>query len=248
MFKEQKEFETLLSFRNHITQKDNQFKLLLEDNFSSFVGGKWIDVFINDGILDVHILHRNKKKSCFLCISSKTMNKFKKKTFVTPVHLPMIVKPKEHSKDNLGGYLSNNILFIEEFILKRPDSKTIVQDQNCVYQAVNGLSSTPFKVNRDVLDFLLHSKDGFFNEQLVLDNVDNKPNLNWRDRQKYKSLLSLKILTIFLVLHIVIKIYLLFLFLLNWILEEEYTFFHIISTFSRMKWLHHCCYSLNLVR
>ena len=79
----------------------------------------------------------------------------------------MIVKPKEHSSKNLGGYLLNNKLFIEPLITRKPISKekTIIEPINCIYSTVNGLSSTPFKVNTKVLDFILENPREFFNEK-----------------------------------------------------------------------------------
>jgi hypothetical protein len=68
----------------------------------------------------------------------------------------MIVKPLKRYKDSLGGYLLNDKLFINDLITKRPIYKinSTIEPNNCIYNAVNGLTSTPFKVNNKVLDFI----------------------------------------------------------------------------------------------
>ena len=108
----------------------------------------------------------------------------------------MITKPNEHSKDSLGGYLLNDKLFVDDLITERPTSKigSEIGNNNCIYKALNGLASTPFKVNTKVLDFVLENSSEFFNENEELDKLENKDKLNWRDKIKYKSILSVKIL------------------------------------------------------
>lgn len=105
-----------------------------------------MDVLVNSGIVDTEIITKDDKKYNYLKISSDLLLKYKNTTLVTPVKLPIIVKPKEHSKSNLAGYLLNDQLFIDALITNKPISKLktkIEEDNNTIYNAVNRLSSTP---------------------------------------------------------------------------------------------------------
>ena len=193
LFKEQHEFKSLSLFRANIDQKDEKFKLLLDQKFLSYIGGKLINVLMDSAVLDTTILTKNDKRYNFLKISSKTVLKHKNKTLVTPIKLPMIVEPNKYSKETLGGYLLNDKLFIDCLINKRPTDSQ-VENINSIYHTINELASTSFKVNKDVLDFILANSKEFFKEKPELNVLDKKGFLNWRDNIKYKSLLSVKIL------------------------------------------------------
>lgn len=92
----------------------------------------------------------------------------------------IIVKPKQYDRNNLAGYLLNDISYVDELIIHRPSSKfksNIEENNNIIYNAINGLSSTPFKINTKVLDFLLNNKKEFFTEDKQLAMITSKESL-----------------------------------------------------------------------
>lgn len=78
----------------------------------------------------------------------------------------MIIKPLSYSRyyvnnntktiEFLGGYLLNNEYFGENIIIDNWRSKlsSEILNNNVIYQVVNNLSSVPYKINTEVLDFI----------------------------------------------------------------------------------------------
>lgn len=91
----------------------------------------------------------------------------------------MIVKPKIYDDKTLGGYLLNDVEFKEELLISKKTfsfSSKLIKNNNNLLNMVNNLSSTPFKINTELLDFVLKS------DYLLLD-----PN----KKQEYSDLKSL---------------------------------------------------------
>lgn len=82
--------------------------------------------------------------------------------YILPQNLPMIVPPKPYSKVTLGGYLLNDEISLNTLIRKKRINKdvTLIKQDSIIYDIVNKISSTGYKINKVVLDFILnHSKD-----------------------------------------------------------------------------------------
>lgn len=60
----------------------------------------------------------------------------------------MIVKSKEYSSEQLGGYLLNYVVFKEDLIIEKKAYKmtSVVEKYNKIYNMVNYISATPFKI------------------------------------------------------------------------------------------------------
>jgi DNA-directed RNA polymerase, mitochondrial len=74
-----------------------------------------------------------------------------------PINLPMIVKPKPYSENDLGGYLLNDIEYDENLIRGKLgyNIPSTIQDENIIYFVVNKMMETPFKVNKELLNYLI---------------------------------------------------------------------------------------------
>jgi hypothetical protein len=121
LFKIQTHFTSLSLFRNHLIENNEMFKTtLIDDSFYSFVGGRLMDILIVHGVIDSNIVKKNNKNTNFLKISSKLLLNYKNKTLAAPVKLPMIVIPKKYDNNKLGGYLLNDVEFIDDFIVNKP--------------------------------------------------------------------------------------------------------------------------------
>jgi hypothetical protein len=77
--------------------------------------------------------------------------------------IPMIVKPKKYSinwdtgREVLGGYLLNDKEFVSSLIISNyelKDQSKILRD-NSIFNMVNNISSVAYKINVQVLDFIL---------------------------------------------------------------------------------------------
>lgn len=73
-----------------------------------------------------------------------------------PTNLPMIVPPKPYCKNKLGGYLLNDVLDKIGIFVDKPFyiEQSKIKDNNIIYKVVNTISSVPYKVNNELLDFL----------------------------------------------------------------------------------------------
>ena len=96
------------------------------------------------------------------------------KMFIIPSRLPMIVPPKDYSNtDGYGGYLLNDIEYKEDLFIDKKGYKISTAISCCnnynIYDIINNINKTPFKVNSELLDFLL------YNDQWDLLLDENKP-------------------------------------------------------------------------
>ena len=75
-----------------------------------------------------------------------------------PLNLPMIVKPKKYGVRKLGGYLKNNIDYVEELFTNKQSQKgkSNVSSSSDLYDILNKMMQTPFKINVDLLDYLIN--------------------------------------------------------------------------------------------
>ena len=75
-----------------------------------------------------------------------------------PLNLPMIVKPKAYDeKHQYGGYLLNNIEYYEPLISKKISQKlpTVIEDVR-LYDNLNRMMHTPYKINKELLDYIIN--------------------------------------------------------------------------------------------
>ena len=72
-----------------------------------------------------------------------------------PLNLPMIVKPKNLSKGVLGGYLFNDHRYSERLDLNR---HTPLIKRDSIYDMINIINSVPYKINTQLLDYILINK------------------------------------------------------------------------------------------
>nr|YP_009574413.1 hypothetical protein [Arthrobotrys musiformis]QBM31531.1 hypothetical protein [Arthrobotrys musiformis]QBM31681.1 hypothetical protein [Arthrobotrys musiformis] len=100
-----------------------------------------------------------------------------KSLLILPKKIPMIVKPNNYERifngetyiEKLGGYLLNGECYSKEIIIKnwRSMDNSKINDINNIYNAINNLSSVPYKINKNVLNFI-RLNDSRFN--LTLNN------------------------------------------------------------------------------
>lgn len=80
------------------------------------------------------------------------------KIYVAPLKLPMIVEPKPYTSKQLGGYLLNDVEVTENLLINKANYREpseIEKDSNIIYDMVNNMNKTSYKVNKEVLDFVL---------------------------------------------------------------------------------------------
>lgn len=150
--------KTVLPFSEWFEQLDDFNKRFNKDStLYAKLGGALIGILEIMDILrtEVESQSRNIKRINHVVIIPDRIKKHIKNNIVytSPTKLPMIVKPKLHTSSKKGGYLLNDDLYTENLIIDKSRYRDFskIMDNNVIYDMVNNLSSTPFKINEKVL-------------------------------------------------------------------------------------------------
>lgn len=83
------------------------------------------------------------------------------KVLTVPANLPMITKPKPYALKSsgditYGGYLNNDILFTMGLFIDKIGYRdsTKLMPQNSIINLINGVSSVPYKINKETLRYI----------------------------------------------------------------------------------------------
>jgi len=120
------------------------------------------------------------------------------------IKIPMIVKPKEYGKDKdreiLGGYFLNDQEVLDPLIIKNYELKeqSTIGYENIVYDTVNNLSSVAYRINNNVLNFVLerglecelYTDPAYLHPLEIKQKKGNK--LTFSEKQKLSAFLSRK--------------------------------------------------------
>ncbi len=148
----------------------------LDDNLYTSLGCDIIQILEScdmiKKVLTTTVVDYNKVSSQYSLVvldDSKLSRKNKHVIINMPTKLPMIVKPKPYTKDALGGYLLNDVKFSEGlFIEKKAYSiNSVLSDCNKIYDMINKISSTPFKINETLLNYLIANKHNLLIDSTV---------------------------------------------------------------------------------
>lgn len=148
----------------------DKFNDAMDESFRSVLGCHIIDILDNTEMLNKVLTKLAFDKSMYILEVRDNDFISKKENILTlPSKLPMIVPPKPYSDNVLGGYLLNDDRFSEElFIDKKGYNIRSVLNNNKIYDMVNKINSTPFRINNTLLEFILENGDKF---GLLLDNT-----------------------------------------------------------------------------
>ncbi len=178
-----------------------------DDKFTGMLGGllvKWM--------LDLDLIERDwvklSKIQTGILIPSKDVKDvidIENNNIHPPRRMPMIVKPKPYYRekrdnkiiDKLGGYLLNDIKYTESLVKPKWDmlETSLVEEKNLIYSLANNVNSVPYKINKDVLDFVRNY--GNIYNLLEIENYEHlidKSKLNMMEHTNLESFLSKKIL------------------------------------------------------
>ena len=181
----------------------NTKDIIEDDDFLTRLGARLIDVLENCEMLSQKTITISKtNKQRILVVDDKLINK--KTVMNLPLKLPMIVQPKPYKKDELGGYLLNDVRYTEKLIIKKKIYKEETKiDNNNFYSMINKIISTPFKINTELLEYILNNKD---KHNLLLDpdvkhkfeDVENKTKYQKSQVASYNSkIVSCNIILLF---------------------------------------------------
>lgn len=133
--------------------------LVDDETFHLGLGSIVIDILISAELLERILVRTSKTEQHqeLALADSKLDNHLSKHKILTlPPKLPMIVKPKPYTRNSIGGYLLNDIRYKENILIEKKaySVNSEVSEVNNIYHMVNSISETPFKINKDLLEFI----------------------------------------------------------------------------------------------
>lgn len=152
---------------------------LNEDTFIAEFGCKLIDIleWSNLVVKDLVRLRWDETKYVLKIKDQYLLKEIDKNNIhILPFKLPMIVEPRDFSKNTFGGYILNGEEISDSLIIKKPDYKhsSEITDCSIIYELVNGISKVPYKINNELLNFLLSDN------KLYLLFDPSKPHKSWK--------------------------------------------------------------------
>lgn len=195
-------------YKEKFLKIDKQYVFNNSDFFLR-LSSKLVDIMVTCGVIEVKVKDSYGNSLVILTLSDELDKLIKNKNpiSVLPMNLPMIVPPKNYSNKQLGGYLLNDVEYDEDLIGHKLgyDIPSVIEDDNIIYDSINNMMRTPFKVNKDLLNYLLknnHKHKLLISSYYKHEFADIKRNR--RQEREYKEFLSNKSLEkyILLIAHI----------------------------------------------
>lgn len=184
----------------NVMSKEGFNALALDDEESVWFGSRILDCFIMaTGLIKLETKSYSKSSKKVIVEPTRELLKHIEKLegeceVLSPMLFPMIVPPKDHSKEQKGGFLSE-CPTIQYDLVKANNKYLKDYDMPKVYKAINTIQKTAWRINTKVLDVLqeLYNR-GKEIEELDLPAIKEvelpvKPwgELNDAEWQKYKA-------------------------------------------------------------
>ena len=186
--------------------KNPIFETLTTDEFLVQLGSRLLEIMFTCEVLETKVIKPSKNESRLVLILNENVSSLlprKNTVIIAPLKLPMIVKPKVYTENKLGGYLLNDDMYTEDMIVDKVAYKytSKVLKDNIIYKTVNNMSSTPFKVNKDLLDYLLryNSEHQLLTSPDFVHKYEMVKSRTKSQEKEYQSFLSKKILQEFVI-------------------------------------------------
>lgn len=154
-----------------------------------------IDLLIGVDLITTKVLDNidGDKSMSFLSVT-KDINKLivKKNPILTlPIFLPMIVPPLKYGNNISGGYILNEDNPDGDTYLSIPfmarsmsyGENSMIQKDNIIYNSINNMMNVPFKVNIELLNYLLRYN---YKHKLLIDFDYVHPLSEKKDRKNMK--------------------------------------------------------------
>jgi hypothetical protein len=187
-------------YKNQILAENENNSILFTDDFYLHFGSKLSQIMIECGLfLLSSVMYKGDNHSIFK-IPEQVLNSIPKNSVIlAPLKLPMIIEPKPYDKNISGGYLLNDVEYDDKLITKKiglKESSTVL-DNNIIYYSINNMMKTAFKINKNLLEYLIeynheHNLLTFEGDDLYK-NIDEN-SMDPKEKKLYQQYLSRKLL------------------------------------------------------
>ena len=179
-----------------IKQKENNNKINRDLDISIFkikLGERFVSAFENEkviknewknGKINIDVLNKNSSSNYGNEVISLEFNEnliqenIDKITNILPTSLPMICQPNKWSDSSFGGYLNNSIEKNSLITGLGINNDHTIQNLGKLYNSINYLNSIKFRINTEVLDYILTNKEKVFENYYQSDGSQNGNNVN----------------------------------------------------------------------
>lgn len=157
------------TFSEYVDMIKNDYSIMYDDKDSyTYLGSNFVINLINADLLKEKLIRDeddNIKTIANLVVNSyasKLLVKENMQILHLPEKLPMVCEPKDYVQSSegkivkLGGYLLNDVKYSNPPIRNKMGHKkdSTLEPENLIVDLVNGMSKVPYKINREVLDFV----------------------------------------------------------------------------------------------
>lgn len=156
------------------------FKIKLGERFvSAFETEKIIKNKWKNGKINIDIFNNNNSSSYDREAISLDFNEniiqenIDKITNILPTSLPMICQPNKWSDSEYGGYLNNSIEKNKLITGLGINNDHTIQNLDKLYNSINYLNSIKFRINTEVLEFIINNKKKVFENYYQCENKLN---------------------------------------------------------------------------
>lgn len=130
-----------------------------QDTFHVLIGSNILTLLYTTDILkaEVAVISYNHRQTVLGLVDDYFLpNKHTRGINSLACKLPIIVKPNRYSRRHVGGYLLNGEEYHDQLFIDKKGYKegSELASDNKVYDMINSISNTPFRINKGVLDFL----------------------------------------------------------------------------------------------
>ena len=173
----------------------------LEDSTVLFtIGSVLVGWLLTCKLVDKKTVTISKNEKNNVILPSNMLNETIKNkiAYSIPKKLPMIVPPKPYGEHQLGGYLLNDEVTTDPLIKSKRTNKelSLINNDNVIYNAVNKVSCVGYKINKNMLNFIMNHSNDYLKDEMVDPNYDhpllNKSKLSRKDKVELDSFLSKK--------------------------------------------------------
>jgi hypothetical protein len=195
----------LTDFKDKL-KADPSHNIIDDVEFLVYIGSGLIQIMKEGGLVEDKIVKIDTKKNQSLITVTEEVLKICGKDLVNkaiaiPFNLPMIVEPKDYiniKRLSDGGYLLNNKEIIQPLFTENllQTEKSSILKENKLLESINGIMKTPFKINTQLLDYILNIP-GFISPDIDPPHSNLKKRTKVQERE-YQKWISEKILNDFI--------------------------------------------------
>ena len=187
-------------YKKQFLEENKNNSVLFTDDFYLHLGSKLTEIMIECGLfIFSSVMYKELNHSVFKLADEVKNAMPLNNVILAPLKLPMIIEPKSYDKDKLGGYLLNDVEYDDGIITKKIGLKEYsrILDNNIIYCSVNGMMKTAFKINKNLLNYLIdynhEHKLLTMNEDSIYKNIEES-SLDSKEKKLYQKYLSKKLL------------------------------------------------------